>query len=79
MLMYDYIVTFPYEVRLFRRRKATGATFLVIANRYLTLFYSVFQIATAGPMSDAVSLFATPLHSADDTNTACFEDVRIRF
>ena len=54
--MYDYTITFPYEVRLFWRRKATGATLLFFANRYLTLFYYIFLISTNVSMSDAVSL-----------------------
>ena len=57
--MYDYTVTFAYEVQLFWRRKATGASLLFLANRYLTLFIYIFDIATAGSMSDAVSFFVS--------------------
>ena len=56
MLIYDYVVTVTYEVRLFWRRKATGASLLFFANRYLTLFLYIFEITTNVSMSDAVSL-----------------------
>ena len=56
ILLYDYTITFPYEVRLFWQKKATGATVLFFANRYLTLFYYIFVLSTNVSMSDAVSL-----------------------
>ena len=56
MLIYDYAVTVTYEVRLFWRKKVTGATLLFFANRYLTLFFYIFDITTSVSMSDAVSL-----------------------
>ena len=54
-LVYDYAVTFPNEVQLFWRRKATGASLLFFVNRYLALFRCICVIATSGPMSDSVS------------------------
>ena len=56
MLVYDYTITFPYEVRLFWRRKSTGASLLFFANRYLTLFTYIFDITTNVSMNNAVSL-----------------------
>ena len=56
MLIYDHVVTVTYEVRLFWRKKATGASLLFFANRYLALFYYIFEITTNVSMSDAVSL-----------------------
>ena len=75
MLMYDYAITFPYEVQLFWRRKATGATYLFFANRYLSLFYSIFMIATSGRMSNSVGLCA-PTYHTNTTDTVCLKDVR---
>ena len=58
MLIYDYAVTFAFEVRLFWRRKWTRATLLFFFNRYLSLFISIFEIAIPVSLSDAVSLFS---------------------
>ena len=76
MLMYDYIVTFPYEVRLFWRRKATGATLLFFAIRYLTLFIWIFDAATIGSMSNAVSPYSHS-HQLNDINDMYSKDVCI--
>ena len=68
LFIYDYTITFPYEVRLFWRGKATGATLLFFANRYLTLFISTFNLATIVSMSNAVSSCG-PSHRLTDTET----------
>ena len=69
------MITFPHEVQLFWHKKASGASLLFFANRYLTLFFFIFTIATGGPMSDSVSLYV--LHYASKTDRMHSLDVRI--
>ena len=78
MLVYDYAITFPYEVRLFWRRKATGASLLFFANRYLTLFIYIFDMMTNVSMSDAVS-FRDLSHHLIDTDSLHLKDVGVPF
>ena len=76
--MYDYTVTFPYEVQLFWRKKATGASLLFFANRYFTMFYHIFDISTNVTMSDAVSL-RDLTHHLIDTDSLHLKDVGVPF
>ena len=76
--MYDYTITFPDEVRLFWRRKATGATLLFFANRYLAQFIYIFDISTNVSMSNAVS-FRDLSHHLIDTDSLHLKDVGVPF
>ena len=66
--MYEYAITFPYELQLFWGRKVTGAMLLFFANRYLALFFWIFDSSVVGPVSSSVSP-CTLSNYADDTDT----------
>ena len=61
-LIYDYATTLPLEVQLFWRRSPTGASVLYFSNRYLTLFVSIFDLATMAPMGNPVRVSISASH-----------------
>ncbi|KAH9939055.1 uncharacterized protein BXZ73DRAFT_76201 [Epithele typhae] len=54
LVMYEYLVTLSDEVEYFWKRKFSGASILFFANRYITLAYLLFSLASSWvPLSDA--------------------------
>ena len=50
LIFFEYLLTFDQEVRLFWRKKFTGAVALFFANRYTTLTYTMyFMLINAVP------------------------------
>lgn len=67
LIFYEYLATFPAEVRYFWRRRITGASLLFFANRYLVLVYSAALLRGAGPFTKHVSILLSGLRSNADT------------
>ncbi|KAI0794601.1 hypothetical protein C8Q74DRAFT_1249696 [Fomes fomentarius] len=57
LFIYDYIVTFSDEVRLFWGRRWTGATLLFFLNRYVSLgYYAVALISLPAPHLSCIAV-----------------------
>ena len=58
LLFYDYILTLDKEVRLFWKRKISGASLLFLFNRYLTVLTQVLDVVQfTSDMSDKASIW----------------------
>ena len=42
LIFFEYILTFPHEVKLFWGKKLTGAVALFFTNRYTTIIYTMY-------------------------------------
>ena len=58
LLWFDFVLTFPKEVRCIWGRRFTGATLVYLCTRYFALFERIFFILTVlfWSSTDAVSL-----------------------
>ena len=58
MLIYDWLIHFPDELRCFwnirRGRKLTAATVLYMQSRYPLIILTLFAVLSTSPMSDIV-------------------------
>ena len=59
-MLYELCITFSQELELFWNGKITGATFLFLANRYLTVVVQVCSLATSFLPSSAFSAKVCP-------------------
>lgn len=66
VVIYDWFLTIPDELRLIQRHKATGAKVLFLANRYFFIFSEIFAatVCIASGLSNAVSLLE--MHSSSE-------------
>ena len=55
-VLYEYIITFDQEVKLFWNKKWNGATTLFLVNRYLVLFLRLCNLIGFVPMSEQVRI-----------------------
>lgn len=53
-LLYDFVITFGREVKLFWTRRFSGASFLFFANRYISLTFNVLSLVQFGNFNDQV-------------------------
>ena len=56
MILYEYIITFDQEVKLFWNKKWNGATTLFLVNRYLVLFLRLCNLIGFVPMPEQVRI-----------------------
>ena len=68
VLVCEHVALLPQEVELFWKRRVTGATVLILSNRYMSLLSYVVQTASMGIMSEQVCL-PTPAVRYDRTHS----------
>lgn len=62
-MLYEHLVTLGTEIRLFWRRKITGASILFFVNRYMMLLHNLLSLRLYSPFTgNSVSMiaFASP-------------------
>ncbi|KAH9924068.1 uncharacterized protein B0H18DRAFT_1013333 [Fomitopsis serialis] len=64
LLFYDYILTFPREVRCIWGRRLSGATLLFLVNRYFTIIVVAFNVCSLA-LSGKSGWYRRPVHEYD--------------
>ena len=54
LILYDYFITLTLEVELFWKGKCRSATMLFYFNRYLSIIYSIYGLASNAHISTQV-------------------------
>ncbi|EJF61355.1 hypothetical protein DICSQDRAFT_60554, partial [Dichomitus squalens LYAD-421 SS1] len=60
VFLYDSMITTGEEIRCFWGRKMTGAAILFWLNKYMTVLYLVWELATCFNISDKVCTLPRP-------------------
>ena len=56
LVIYEYIITFSTEFRLFWAREVTGASVLFFVNRYMLLVYALLTLFQLSPIIHTTSV-----------------------
>ncbi|KAI0765617.1 hypothetical protein BD413DRAFT_615530 [Trametes elegans] len=72
LMIYGWLITLDQEVRMFWKRRITGASALFFLTRYTTLVaYSILAFVSLARVSDSVTLFGYDVTGANVLTTGC--------